>query len=72
MEKTVYITEKEREMCYKVIDAFAELYEMEDEDILLVLGKGHEEVILFRDQRIPFNDKQEILKYLEQIKIHND
>ena len=36
MEKTVYITEKEREMCYKVIDAFAELYEMEDEDILLV------------------------------------
>lgn len=36
MEKTIYITEKEREMCYKVIDAFAELYEMEDEDILLV------------------------------------
>lgn len=45
---------------------------LKDEDILLVLGKGHEEVILFRDQRIPFNDKQEILKYLEQIKIHND
>ena len=36
MEKTIYITEKEREMCYKVIDAFAELYEIEDEDILLV------------------------------------
>ena len=36
MEKTVYITEKEREMCYKVIGAFAELYEMEDEDILVV------------------------------------
>lgn len=45
---------------------------LKDEDILLVLGKGHEEVIIFRDQRIPFNDKQEILKYLEQIKIHND
>ena len=28
MEKTVYITEKEREMCYKAINAFAELYEM--------------------------------------------
>ncbi len=40
MEKTVYITEKEREMCYKVIDVFAELYEMEDEDILVVdVGK---------------------------------
>lgn len=36
MEKTVYITEKEREMCNKVIDVFAELYEMEDEDILVV------------------------------------
>lgn len=30
--KTVYITEEEREMCYKMIDAFAELYEMEDEE----------------------------------------
>jgi len=36
MEKTVYITEEEREKCRKVIDAFAELYEIEDEDILLV------------------------------------
>lgn len=36
MEKKVYITEKEREKCRKVIDAFAELYEIEDEDILLV------------------------------------
>ena len=36
MEKTVYITEEEREKCRKVIDAFEELYEIEDEDILLV------------------------------------
>ena len=36
MEKQVYITEKEREKCRKVIDAFAELYEIEDEDILLI------------------------------------
>ena len=36
MEKNVYITEEEREKCRKVIDAFAELYEIEDEDILLV------------------------------------
>ena len=35
MEKKVYITEEEREKCRKVIDAFAEPYEMEDEDILL-------------------------------------
>ena len=36
MEKQVYITEEEREKCRKVIDAFLELYEIEDEDILLV------------------------------------
>ena len=36
MEKKLYITEEEREKCRKVIDAFAELYEIEDEDILLV------------------------------------
>ena len=36
MEKRVYITEEEREKCRKVIDAFAELYEIEDEDVLLV------------------------------------
>lgn len=36
MEKKVYITEEEREKCRKVIDAFAELYEMEDEDMLVV------------------------------------
>ena len=33
MEKQFYITEEEREKCRKVIDAFAELYEIEDEDI---------------------------------------
>ncbi len=36
MEKQVYITEEEREKCRKVIDAFAELYEIENEDILVV------------------------------------
>ncbi len=36
MGKQVYITEKEREMCRRVIDAFAELYEIEDEDMLIV------------------------------------
>ena len=36
MEKQVYITEEEREKCRRVIDAFAELNEIEDEDILMV------------------------------------
>ncbi|EOS20668.1 hypothetical protein C806_04897 [Lachnospiraceae bacterium 3-1] len=36
MEKQAYITEEEREKCRKVIDAFTELYEIEDEDILVV------------------------------------
>ena len=36
MEIKVYITEEERAKCRRVIDAFAELYEIEDEDILIV------------------------------------
>lgn len=41
-------------------------------DILMILGKGHEEVIIMKDKRIPFHDKQEVEKYLDEKKIHND
>jgi len=30
MEKQIYITEEERVKCQQVVDAFAELYEMEN------------------------------------------
>ena len=40
-------------------------------DILLILGKGHEEVIIMGDKRIPFNDKEEVLKYIEELKVKN-
>ena len=36
MEKTVYITEEEREKCRKVIDVFEELYEIEDEETAML------------------------------------
>ena len=56
MEKKVYITEEEREKCRKVIDAFAELYEIEDEDILLVdAGRyGFEELDTYTDSNSLF------------------
>ncbi len=35
-------------------------------DVLLILGKGHEEVMIIKDnKRIPFNDKRVVLDYLE-------
>ena len=37
MEKQVYITKEEREKCQKVVDAFAELYELEN---IVVLDAG--------------------------------
>lgn len=40
-------------------------------DILLILGKGHEEVIIMGDKRIPFNDREEVLKYIDELKIKN-
>lgn len=38
---------------------------LSENDILLILGKGHEEVIIFKEQRIPFNDKKKVLEVLK-------
>ena len=37
-------------------------------DILLLLGKGHEEFIIVKDKKIPFNDKNEVLKIINESK----
>ena len=43
---------------------------LKENDILLVLGKGHEEFIIMKDKKIPFNDKKEIEKIINtEIKI---
>ncbi len=39
---------------------------LEKNDILLILGKGHEEFMIIGKERIPFNDKKEVLAYLEE------
>ncbi len=39
-------------------------------DALLILGKGHEEVMIVKNnKRIPFNDKKTVLEYLEKNKV---
>lgn len=38
---------------------------LDDKDILLILGKGHEEFIIIRDKKIPFNDKEEVNKLIK-------
>ena len=39
-------------------------------DVLLILGKGHEEAIIVKDnKKIPFNDKKTVLEYLESKKV---
>ncbi|MDD3392139.1 MAG: UDP-N-acetylmuramoyl-L-alanyl-D-glutamate--2,6-diaminopimelate ligase [Bacilli bacterium] len=42
---------------------------LKSNDILLILGKGHEEFMIIKDQKIPFNDENVVKKYLEEIKI---
>lgn len=45
---------------------------LENKDILMILGKGHEEVIIYKDERIPFNDKkcvETILNNYEKVEI---
>ena len=39
---------------------------LKDNDILLILGKGHEEVMIIGNEHIPFNDKKVILELLEK------
>ncbi len=44
---------------------------LKENDILLILGKGHEDAMIVKDKRIPFNDKKIVINYLEQTPIKN-
>lgn len=62
--------EKNYEVCLdrgKAIEKGIDL--LKENDVLLILGKGHEEFILYKDEKIPFNDKQTVLKYLDSIAV---
>lgn len=39
---------------------------LKSNDILLILGKGHEDFIIVKDQKIPFNDKKEVERLIGQ------
>lgn len=38
---------------------------LEENDVLLILGKGHEEFMIIKEKRIPFNDYQTVIKYIK-------
>ena len=38
-------------------------------DMLLILGKGHESFIIVKDKKIPFNDRCEVLKLIDKVTI---
>ena len=38
-------------------------------DLLLILGKGHEEFIIVKDKKIPFNDLKEVNKLLSELTV---
>lgn len=40
---------------------------LKENDILLILGKGHEEFMIIGNNKIPFNDKNEVNKYLQKL-----
>lgn len=52
-----------KQAIYKGIDLLG------NDDTLLILGKGHEEVIIIKDKRIPFNDKNIVLEYINSSKM---
>lgn len=40
------------------------IQKLEHGDTLLILGKGHEEVMIIGNEKVPFNDKNVVLEYL--------
>ena len=40
---------------------------LHDQDVLLILGKGHEEVMIIGNERIPFNDMKTVNAYLDDL-----
>ncbi len=42
--------------------------EAEKGDIVLIAGKGHEDYMEIKGRKIPFSDKKEVMKVLEELK----
>lgn len=42
---------------------------LKENDLLLILGKGHEECIIVKNERIPFNDRKAVEQILKEDKI---
>lgn len=40
---------------------------LKKQDCLLILGKGHEEVMIIKNKRVPFQDKKVVLELLDEI-----
>ena len=45
---------------------------LNNNDTLLILGKGHEKFINYDKVKIPFNDKEHVLKVLDSLKVKED
>lgn len=56
-----YVVEQDRGKA--ILLAVSKLME---NDILLILGKGHEEAIIVGNNKIPFNDRKEVLKIINE------
>jgi UDP-N-acetylmuramoyl-L-alanyl-D-glutamate--2,6-diaminopimelate ligase len=41
---------------------------LKNNDVLLILGRGHQEVMYIKDQVIPYSDRKVALEYLEEIR----
>ncbi len=54
------------EICYDRKEAIIKgINYLKENDVLLILGKGHEEFIIKGDEKIPFNDRKVVLEYLQ-------
>ena len=40
---------------------------LKENDALFILGKGHEEFMIVRDKKIPFNDRKVVEEYISSL-----
>ncbi len=61
-KKSNYIVIEER---YKAVKEA--IRHLKSNDVLLILGMGHEEYIIIKDKKIPYNDRKAVLQIMEEL-----
>jgi UDP-N-acetylmuramoyl-L-alanyl-D-glutamate--2,6-diaminopimelate ligase len=65
------VTKQNYEVCVDRKEAIIKgISYLKENDALLILGKGHEDTLKIKEKRLPFNDEEVVLSYLQMNKLY--